>query len=194
MAAQASIKMKDFSFQIGALEVVARVYRDESRGATKRHRGDHGTDYLFVVGEILVLQDGSPALIANQDETYNMQEWLSSMKKQLQHPFDISDLVENPINLVSEWMVGYWDDVGNECESASDATLYDKLKATLLQSDSRQGILAIYRNLGRAYIDCATRPNSGDTYAFRHSQFDTPTAAICVDEVRRRIAAYVHPA
>ena len=188
------MKMKDFSFQIGALEVVARVYRDESRAATERHRGDHGADYLFVVGEMLVLQHGQPALIANRNETYNMLVWLSSMERQLQHPFDISGLIENPVNLVSEWMVGYWDDVGSDRERASDATLYDKLKATLLDSDSRQGILAIYRNSGSAYIDCATRPNSGDTYAFQRSQFAMPTAAICVDEVRRRIAAYVRPA
>ena len=186
--------MKDFSFQIGALEVVVRVYRDESRAATERYRGDHGADYSFVVGEILVLQHGQPALIANRNETYNMLVWLSSMKRQLQHPFDISGLAENPTNLVSEWMVGYWEDVGNDRERVSDATLYDKLKSTLLQSDSRQGILAIYRNSGHAYIDCATRPNGGDVYTLQHSQFDTSIAANCVDEVRRRIAAYVHPA
>jgi hypothetical protein len=183
--------MKNFSFRIGALEVVARVYLNESRDLTARYRRNHGAEYLFVAGEILVMQGGQEALLANREETYNAQVWLSEMEKQLRHPFDITALLGNGINVVSEWMVSYWDDVQHDRERASDATLYDELKSTLQQSDSRQGILAIYRSAGKAYIDCAAKLDKADTYTFQQSQFDTLTAANSVDDVRRRIASYV---
>jgi hypothetical protein len=176
---------QDYSFSVGEIEFVIRVDFTCSIKRTNAYRGDHGSDYAFVVACILIRQNENLVLLQDEWDVYNLIVWLSTLENSLSKPIEIPAELGISAGKVSNWWDDYWQKIEDETVTAADESTYQLLSKALFTSDSKNGHIAAYAVSGYAYLEVVARTDSKCFHQV--STFSTDESALSVHALREEI-------
>lgn len=183
------------SLRFAGFSIEFRVDKQSSVDLTNRF-DHHGPDFVFVVAETWLHQEGSKQLIIPATHPENFLERLRDLEARVSNPPSVPGLEEViPCGGWCSWMAGYWDRVDKESNAVDDEKIYDLL-IPLSFVESRVGHIALYIYGGRKIFEVATRPGEceGHHTVGAWSQFSSDALGNEVARLERVIAADIRGA